>query len=86
MNDLCKKQSAIDIVKFECGKWTGLAKTIEKRIKDLPSEQPVQPERKKGKIEMRSTGYYGYAACDQCGIGVHPDDKFCRDCGVKFER
>ena len=37
---LIEKQAAIDIVVFECGKWTGLAKEISKQFKRLPSAQP----------------------------------------------
>ena len=40
MEDLISRQAAIDIVAFECGKWTGLAKEISKQIKQLPSAQP----------------------------------------------
>lgn len=45
-NDLVSRASAIDIVRFECGEWEGLAKTIIKRFEQLPS---AQPERKRGK-------------------------------------
>jgi len=38
--DLISRQSAIDIVNFECGEWTGLAKTIAGEIKQLPSAEP----------------------------------------------
>ena len=41
MNDLISRASAIDIVRFECGEWEGLAKTIIKRIEQLPSAQPA---------------------------------------------
>ena len=41
MRDLIDRQAAIDIVVFECGKWTGLAKEISKRLKQLPSAQPT---------------------------------------------
>lgn len=34
------KQAAIDVIRFECGEWTGLAKTIENKINELPSAQP----------------------------------------------
>ena len=43
MSDLISRQAAIDIVRFECGKWEGLAKTIEHEINALPSVQP-KPE------------------------------------------
>lgn len=35
------RQAAIDVIRFECGEWTGLAKTIENKINELP---PAQPE------------------------------------------
>ena len=40
MNDLIDRQAAIDIVEFECGEWSGLAKTIAEEIKQLPSAEP----------------------------------------------
>ena len=40
MNDSTSRQAAIDIVVYECGKWTGLAKEISKQLKQLPSAQP----------------------------------------------
>ena len=39
--DLISRQAAIDIVTFECGKWTGLAKEISKQLKQLPSADLV---------------------------------------------
>lgn len=39
-SNLIKRQDAIDIVSFECGKWKGLAKEIAKQINALPSAQP----------------------------------------------
>ena len=41
MHDLISRQAAIDVIRFECGEWTGLAKTIENKINELP---PAQPE------------------------------------------
>ena len=38
--DTIYRQGAIDIVMFECGEWTGLAKEISKQLKQLPSAQP----------------------------------------------
>jgi hypothetical protein len=35
--DTISRQAALDIVYFECGEWSGLAKTIEKRFDELPS-------------------------------------------------
>jgi hypothetical protein len=45
---------------------------------------PAQPERKKGCKIVKSTGHYGYCACDQCGKPVHPEDLFCSKCGADF--
>jgi len=39
MGRLIDEDIVIDIINFECGKWTGLSKTIEKEIKALPSSQ-----------------------------------------------
>ena len=41
-DDSISRKAAIDIVEFECGKWHGLAKTIIKEFKQLPSVQPKQ--------------------------------------------
>lgn len=38
--DCISRRVAINIVTFECGEWTGLAKEICKQIKQLPSAQP----------------------------------------------
>ena len=40
VNDTISRRAAIDIVRFECGEWEGLAKTIIKRFEQLPSAQP----------------------------------------------
>lgn len=39
VGDLISRQVAIDIVRFECGEWEGLAKTIIKRFKQLPERK-----------------------------------------------
>ena len=36
---LISRQAAIDIVVFECGRWTGLAKEINKQLMQLPYAQ-----------------------------------------------
>lgn len=41
MDDYISKTEALDIVRFECGEWSGLAKTIEKRFDELPSEDVI---------------------------------------------
>lgn len=37
--DLISRQDAIDIVEYECGEWTGLAKEISKQLRQLPSAE-----------------------------------------------
>ena len=44
--DLISRQAVIDIVKFECGEWVGLARTIVKAIEQLSSVIP-QPSAEK---------------------------------------
>lgn len=51
------------------------------RVLEAPT---VEPERKKGCKIVKGTGHYGYCACDQCGKPVHPEDKFCSNCGADF--
>ncbi len=43
-DDLISRQAAIDVVVFECGKWSCLAKEISKQLKRLPSAQPYTAE------------------------------------------
>ena len=38
--DCISREQAIDVVEFECGEWSGLAKTIAEEIKQLPSAEP----------------------------------------------
>ncbi len=49
-----ERQAAIDIVEFECGEWSGLARTIVEAIEQLP---PVQPDL--GKYEY----HYDHTDC-----------------------
>ena len=91
MRDLIERQAAIDVIDavfpvdpmkseyaqgIACG--AALAKTY---VEQLPS---AQPERKKGCKIVKSTGRYGYCACDQCGKPVHPEDLFCSKCSADF--
>ena len=79
-NDLVSRRAAIDIVRFECGEWEGLAKTIIKRFEQLPS---VQPERKNGKWIYNSPMTM---KCDRCGFAIKDWDwhrfKYCPHCGA----
>ena len=54
MDKLISEQAAIDIVEFECGEWSGLARTIVEAIEQLP---PVQPDL--GKYEY----HYDHTDC-----------------------
>ena len=77
-NDLISKVSAIDIVRFECGEWKGLAKTIIKRFEQLPA---AQSESKTGKWIEDNEGYF---YCDKCG--KYPayqitQTNYCPNCG-----
>lgn len=58
----------------ECGVLSGAMKLLE--------AQPTIEERKTGKAIVKSTGYRGYWACDQCGTQINSTDNFCRHCGA----
>ena len=58
----------------ECGVLSGAMKLLE--------AQPTIEERKAGKAIVKSTGYRGYWACDQCGTEIKCTDNFCRHCGA----
>ena len=47
-----------------------------------PSDFPTIEERKKGKSIVKSTGYRGYWACNQCGTEIKCTDNYCRHCGA----
>ncbi len=77
MDKLISEQAAIDIVEFECGKWSGLAKTIVEEIKQLPS---AQSERPKGHWIDTGSGQ----ECSECGEVQYGYDSFryyCAKCG-----
>lgn len=85
MNDLISRASAIDIVRFECGEWEGLAKTIIKRFEQLPS---VQSESKTGKwIEAYDPFNRISGRCSVCGWEAHLYEdnvvgmNYCPNCG-----
>lgn len=79
MNNTIYRQAAVDIVEFECGEWIGLARTIVKRIKQLP---PAQQERKTGQWIKRKKGALGYdcTCCGKSEISNHFD--YCPHCGA----
>ena len=77
-DDTISRKAAIDIVRFECGEWEGLAKTIIKRFEQLPD---AQPERKRGKWIYNSPVTM---KCNQCGLVIKDWDwhrfKYCPNC------
>ncbi len=80
MRDLISRQAAIDIVEFECGEWSGLARTIVKALEQLPSAQPKRETTtlKIGRTRNSVTMWY---ECAECGEPVDQEDAFCRRCG-----
>ena len=81
MDDVISRQDAIDVIRFECGEWTGLAKTIENKISALTSAQPeiVRCKNCKHRIEHKYYGNLGESAytCEgNMGGWILPDD-FC---------
>jgi hypothetical protein len=82
--DAISKQTAIDIVRHECGEWKGLAKEIVKQFNGL---SPVQPKPKTGHWIDDEFG----SKCSWCGIHTHLDKfdkpmklKYCSMCGAKM--
>ena len=83
MDKLISEQAAIDIVEFECGEWSGLARTIVEAFEQLP---PEQPERKTGKWIWQTWSRY---MCSECGRITDVDEcmeepmyTYCPYCGV----
>ena len=79
MNDdtICRR-AAIDIVRFECGEWEGLAKTIIIRFEQLPSAQPERTCVNCGRT-ANNGGWYADGVT-RCPIDEHnalPKDGYC---------
>ena len=83
MDDTISRRAAEDIVRFECGGWTGLAETIVKRFEALPSTQPERCEYyalcRHGRDENKLRSALG--VCDYCTEDsdgyVKPIEKNC---------
>lgn len=83
-DEYIRKQEAIDIVVFECGKWTGLAKEISKQLKQLSAANVVSVVRCRDCKHVRkwrseeSAKKFGQVY--ECALGVlacpNPND-FC---------
>ena len=91
MDDYISKTEAFDIVRFECGEWSGLAKTIVKRFDDLPHADVVEVVRCRDCRYRYLDKKYGFR-CDldtgdpfEEGRSAENDDWFCAD-GVKNGR
>ena len=93
MYDYISKTEALDIVRFECGEWSGLAKTIGKRFDDLPYAD-VQPVRHGRFVVTDHDGYadgdpaYYELECSECGY-IFDDEEltfnYCPNCGARMD-
>ena len=85
MAEYINKQDALDIVEFECGEWSGLAKTIVKAIEQLP---PAQPERGTGAWIINDE-YPQHCWCSECNHFFSLFDPksihFCPNCGSEMK-
>ena len=80
-DDTISRELAVNIVRFECGEWRGLAKTIIKELEALPSAQPDTARRIVGKSRDGMTLWY---QCDMCNEPVDVQDNYCRVCGRRL--
>ena len=69
------KTEALAIVRFECGEWSGLAKTIEKRFDELPSADVVEVVRCRDCKYFEPDGPYDSWCHGWSGMTV--DDGYC---------
>ena len=82
--DCISRQAAIDIVEFECGEWSGLAKTIAEEIKQLPPAEPKRGkwiEDKGQQTLMQNFIERGevWRVCSVCGAGHMIGHKYAID-------
>lgn len=92
MDKLISERAAIDIVRYECGEWTGLAKEIVKQFSGLPA-QPRKPGswvRWFEKVEEEtSTAYIPRCKCSECltQVDAHASRfmNYCPYCGTQME-
>lgn len=96
-NDAVSRRAAEDIVRFECGEWEGLAKTIIKRFKELPSAQSDRdiPKRPNATVDRAWGIPCRQAICPNCDcyLGmihfISESDKtkitYCESCGQAID-
>ena len=81
-DDYISRQAAIDIVVFECGKWTGLAKEISKQLKQLPAADVAPVVH----AYWRDTGSGQVcSACKEIQYGYDTGRHYCANCGAKMD-
>ena len=78
MGRLIDEDSVIDIVVYECGEWSGLAKEIVKQIKALSSAE------RKGHWEPYLKEGLKYK-CSVCGSRFELAWTYCPHCGARME-
>ena len=89
MDDYIRRQAAIDIVEFECGEWSGLARTIVEAIKSIPAADVVPVVHaywipQKENHEFKEV----WMKCSACGYPVSRwtgNTNFCPNCGAKMD-
>lgn len=93
-DEYIRKQEAIDIVVFECGKWTGLAKEISKQLKQLSAANVVPVVHGRWIDDGTEFG----CQCSECGKSlddyVAPTEyaslneipNFCPNCGARMDK
>lgn len=89
MGDQISRQAAIDIVRHECGEWTGLAKEIVKQFNRLSSAQPEIIRCKDCKWWDKYSDTHGYCLAAKHGywsehwdisiIRTYDADWYCAD-------
>ena len=79
-------KDAADIVRMECGAWTGLAETIVRRFKKLSPVDAVPVRRGRWKTDgmMMDDGEYLMTRCTACGEAYEYgyNMPFCPNCGA----
>ena len=92
--DMISREAAKKTVRFECGEWAGLAKTIIKGLDALPA---AQPRRLRGRwVETERRGVLAgakYYKCDICAQPIVVVDStpitygynYCPRCGSQME-